>query len=315
MAPTLEVSRLSDAEKIQEAIRRSARLLPHDVAQQLEAILSPASLAVMGATIAAWAVSHAFGVGEVADVALLAIGLGFCGWGVFDGFRDLTRFVNAAVHAGSQQDLDQAASYFARAVTEIGVNLVMAILLRKPVRSLGAAMKDGGYANLSFRPDYSNLNFRPGLEGVEPPPPPGVKPAVTTAELEPGVAGVTSSYGDITLDWKLSPEEQRLTLDHERVHAFLSPRFGPLRQIRARLAMSGYSRSILLRYVEEAAAETYAQVRASGIRGVITGITFPIQNGYITVTQINVAQGVFLGIIIVDGHTMHVMLSHQKPRR
>lgn len=298
---TLDVSALSVEEKIAEAIKRSLRLMPHDVARQLEAMLSPASLAAMAAAIVAWAVSHAFGVGEAADLAMLAIGLGFCGWGIFGGFRDLARFGREAMSARSEQDLDRAADYFAKAVIEIGINALMALLLRKPIRSF---REMGG---------PQRLNFRPNLRQIEPPPPPGVKPAVTYAELADGDYGVTNSYGDITINSKLSPEEQRLTLDHEKVHSFLSPRFAPFRQIRARLAISGYVRSALLRYLEEAMAETYAQVRAGGIKGVITGITFPIQNGYLRIGEISVMQGVFLGVILVDGHLMHVMLTYSKP--
>jgi hypothetical protein len=300
---TRNVATLSAEEKIGEAIKRSLRLLPGDVARQLEAMLSPASLAAMCAAIVAWAVSHAFGVGEVTDLALLAIGLGFCGWGIFDGFRDLAHFAGEAMRARSDQDLDRAAGYFASAVTKIGVNTLMALLFRKPIRSFREMGGPG------------NLNFRPNLVRVEPPPPPGVKPTVVLGELDTGVYGVTDPYGNITINWKLTAEEQRLTIDHESVHSFLSPKFGPLRQIRARLAMSGYARSSLLKYLEEAMAETYAQVRARGMKGTIAGITFPIENGYLCIEEIQVAQGIFLGVIVVDGHMLHVTLAHDRPGR
>lgn len=305
--PTLNVSTLSSEEKIAEAIRRSLRLLPHDIAMQLEAMLSPASLAVMCAAIVAWAVSHAFGVGEVADLALLGIGLGFCGWGIFDGLRDLGRFASSAIHARSEQDLDTAAGYFANAVVEVGVNTIMAILLRKPIgsfRELGGVKK---------------LNFRPNLLRVEDPlPPPGVKPVVQLGKLDPGVNGITSWYGDITISRKLRPEvhpeEYKVTLDHEMVHSFFSPKMSMLRNVRARLVMSGYSRSALLKYLEEAMAETYAQVRARGIHGVITGIRFPLKDElYISIAEWNVVKGVFLGVIVVEGHIMHVSLTHPQP--
>lgn len=296
---TLNVATLSNEQKIEEAIKRSLRQLPHSVAAQLGAMLSPASLAAMTAALLAWAASHAFGVGEVADLALLAIGLGFCGWGIFDGFHDLARFCTSAINARSEQDLDTAAGYFASAVTEIGINALLALLFKKPIRSLSEL---GGLKNI-----------RPGLVRVEPPPPPGVKPTITVSELGPGMQGVTTTYGDITISRELTTEEQQMTLDHEKVHSFLSPRIGPFRQIRARLAISGYARSALLRYLEEAMAETYAQMRARGVRGVVTGITFLLENGYLSIAEINVMQGVFLGVIVVDGHRMHVMLSHHRP--
>lgn len=296
---SLNVSSLPVGQKVEEAIKRSIRFLPHDVAAQLEAMLSPASLAIMAAALVAWMVSHAFGVGEVADFALLAVGLGFCGWGIFDGIRDLIQFGNTAMHATSERDLDQAAQYFASAVTKIGVNALMALLFRKPIQKFTA---NGG---------LKGLNFRPSLEPVSPPPPAGVKPTVRFAPMPPADYGATTEYGDITINSNLSPAEKQLTLDHERVHSFLSPKINFLRQFRARVGISGYVRVMLLQYLEEAMAETYAQVRANGVKGVITGIKFPIKNGYLTVDDlVTQTQGAFLGVIAVEGHILHVMLAH-----
>ena len=77
--------------------------------------------------------------------------------------------------------------------------------------------------------------------------------------------------------------EQALVRAHEVVHRFLTPRFGLLRAFRVRLSMSGYLRSALLQYLEEALAETVAQLRVNGTAGALQGLRFPVANGYVTI--------------------------------
>ena len=102
--------------------------------------------------------------------------------------------------------------------------------------------------------------------------------------------------------------EQRLTLYHEWVHRILSPRFGPFRRFHAQLSGSAYERSALLRYLEEAMAESFAQLKVHGVGKLITGIRFPVVNGYISVTQA-AAEGVATGNIFVSGTMFRVYLN------
>lgn len=291
------VAALSQQGKIGEALKRSVPLLPREVGLQVQAMLSPASLAILASSLVVWAASHAFGVGELADFLLLAAGLGACGVGIFGGLHDLERFVRTAMGASTDRDLDTAAGYFAKAVLEIGVNTLFAFFLKKPLRSFAEA--DG----LAFK------NVKPGLVKVPPPPPIGVKPSVTYKNLAGNVCGYAETYGDITINTRLSQEEQGITLNHEKVHAFFSPKLASFRQVRAGIARSGYARSALLRYIEEAIAEGYAQVRAKGFRGVITGVQFPLELGYITAQEKIIGQGVFLGVISVENQTWFTTLS------
>lgn len=295
----LTVTAMTREQKVAEGIKRGVHLMPRQIAGQLEALITPASLATMAASLVALVIAQALGVGEIADLFLLAAGLGFCGKGVFDGLRDLTRFVEDATGAKSERDLDVAAGYFAKGAMELGVNAIMTILLKKPIQSFY---------------DMGGFRFRgvdPGLQWVRTPPPPGVAPTVSYRPIAD--YGQTDAYGNITIDSSLDAKTAKLTLDHEMVHRFFSPKLAPFRAIRARWAMSGYSRAPLLRYIEEALAEGNAQVRAQGLRGVITAVKFPLEGGpyaYVTAEQRNVALGTFLGIVIVDGQMMHVNLFH-----
>lgn len=68
---------------------------------------------------------------------------------------------------------------------------------------------------------------------------------------------------------------------HERVHQILTPRLYVLRQFRVESRAGSYVRSSLRRYIEEALAETAAQLGVHGFRQFFTGILFPVRNGYV----------------------------------
>lgn len=77
----------------------------------------------------------------------------------------------------------------------------------------------------------------------------------------------------------------------------------------------GYNRSYLLRYLEEAIAETVAQLRVNGFSktNLIRGIRFPVDNGYmVTVGAIKgEVRQIFLGPITAGGMTYQVWASRR----
>jgi hypothetical protein len=111
--------------------------------------------------------------------------------------------------------------------------------------------------------------------------------------------GGTDMFGNVEYSTQGTAQQQALARFHERVHSALSPRFVLLRGFRARMGQSAYERSALLRYVEEALAESYAQFRVNGIRGIPEGIRFPIANGYVTLSR--VVTEAAIGTIIYAG--------------
>jgi hypothetical protein len=72
-------------------------------------------------------------------------------------------------------------------------------------------------------------------------------------------------------------------------------------------------------------AESFAQVAVHGLRGLMTGITFPVRNGYVSllvrqVTHNGVlmpvvpeAAGLYLGIVNVNSWLWDVYYSPQRP--
>jgi hypothetical protein len=130
-------------------------------------------------------------------------------------------------------------------------------------------------------------------------------PPIADPTLPPGT-GRTDRFGNITYSSAGSATDQALTRYHEQVHSFLSPRLNRLRSFRADLMMAGYQRSAFLRYLEEALAETYAQLRVHGIRGLPTGLRFPIRNGYVTLRA--VVTEAAIGTVLYGGATYGVYI-------
>jgi hypothetical protein len=64
--------------------------------------------------------------------------------------------------------------------------------------------------------------------------------------------------------------------------------------------MSAYARSALLRHVEEALAEGYAQLRINGLAAAVRAYRFPLDGGYVTVAQL-ATEGCAIGSIVLGG--------------
>jgi hypothetical protein len=223
--------------------------------------------------------------------------------------KELIAFARGVNSAKSDGDLDEAADHLARAVSMIGVQAVLMLLLHtapKPYAHRPPGIPRGWW------------NFGPAPRA-----PSGrwfYKSTTTTvppSRLPLGAAGVTSEWGDIEISSVLSASEARTTLLHEQVHSFLTPKLYPLRELRAQIRIQGYARSVFLRYIEEAMAETYALLRTKGLdmNALIEGITFPVTSGGYRITLRQTSKefrGVLLGPIKVGGMVWNVWLAPEK---
>ncbi|MDR2154826.1 MAG: hypothetical protein LBE78_07360 [Burkholderiaceae bacterium] len=283
---------MSDTEKIGEAMRRALPYVSPEAQSIIKSLLQPQTLAIIAGTLAVWAGSHAFGVGEIVDIILLGVGIATLGFAVFEGASELYEFTVGATRAHSDGDLENAGRHFARAVTLLGVSTLQAILLRGQGRTVAARSSPKVYP-------------RPY---VGPPPPAGNQLRISRpAQIIGGHAGKTSVYGVIQVARNQSLTEQQVTLFHELVHRYFSPRFGPFRQIRAEIRMSAYSRLALLRYLEEALAEGYGQLMVHGLARALGAIKFPIQGGYVTASQLT-NEGLIIGTITLSGTLFYISI-------
>jgi hypothetical protein len=289
----VEIARLPTVDRLGEALRRSLPYLPGNTRQAVEEMLRPENLAMIAGVLTVWAGSHFFGIGEIVDVVLLTVGVVGLGFAVFEGAGALYDFTTVAISARSDSQLDVAARHFARAVTLLGVSTLQALLLRGQGRSIIARGRPRVYP-------------RPNV-GV--PPPSGNQLRLARpAQVTGGTLGETKPFGQITVARNQSLDEQRVTLFHELVHRYFSPRTGPLRRLRAELAWSAYSRSAFLRYLEETLAEGYGQLRVHGFARALGSYRFPINGGYVTVSEL-VGEGRAVGTITLGGALFYVSVS------
>lgn len=286
------IASLSNDKKLALAIERSLAMLPVEAAEIVKSMLSPTNIAIMLGTLVLWATSHFVGIGEIVDVILLAAGVLILGFSVFDGAEELTSFTTTAIRATNENQINDAARHFAKAVDILGISIISAILLRRSARPV----------------------LKRGMPRFHPMPKLG-KPPIKTIIRRPhslpgGDLGETDAWGNIAVSRSQSISEQRLTLYHEWIHSVLSPKFKLFRRFRAQFRLNAYNRSALMTYLEEAIAESYSQLRAYGLRKAITGFSFPLDRGYITVSELR-GEGIAIGNIIVGSTLFHVYLHHQ----
>jgi hypothetical protein len=108
-----------------------------------------------------------------------------------------------------------------------------------------------------------------------------------------GALDSTDAFGNITIRAGLSGKDLLLTLRHEAVHRFFSPKTpGLLQGVRARLGMWGYNNSHMLRFIEETIAETYATGSLSaGLR-----LSLDPASG-ISLGRVTAEAGLYLGVV------------------
>jgi hypothetical protein len=305
-----DVSRWSNADKFGDAMRRSLPRLGPEAREEIEKLLTPEALAIVAGVLVLWVGSHFIGIGEIVDIVVLTVGVFAIGLAVFDGVGELSAFATTALGARREEDLDRASVHFANAVAILGVQAVLAVLFRGAPKT-----------------------FRGGRLNVGPPPPvtPGraYSPTLRSTRSLPAAAGSTTFWGDIVISRLGTAADRRLVALHESVHRALMPKLYFLRQFRVQNRAASYTRSTLAKYLEEALAETIAQVGVHGFQQVFKGIAFPIREKYVTLVRservfaahgIEIilpiapeALGLFAGSILVSGMRFDVFMAERRP--
>jgi hypothetical protein len=299
-----EIARMSDADRVGEGMKRGIGKLGPAIQAQLAALVKPEALALAGGFFVAWLVSHAVGVGFVVDAIFLGVGVVSVGLSVFSGIDELIVFGHGAIGARTIAALDLAAVHFANAVSILGVQALISLLLRRAPQTFRNRPSVGP------APAPAAFRLKPGLRAVR--------------NMEAGT-GVTSWYGEITISRLGTSVDRRLAALHESFHRVLMPKLNVLRQVRADGRAASYHGSALLKYLEEAIAESYAQVSVHGIKELLTGITFPVDGAYVTLINravinnkavfpvIPEAAGIFLGVANARGWLWQVYHSFRRP--
>ncbi|WBF45984.1 hypothetical protein [Serratia rubidaea] len=314
----MDVIRMDLQSKLQVVLTKAASLLPSDVGEQLLAMVTPQALATMAGVVAVWASAHFFGIGEIADVILLLVGWLAIGGVAIEAGKKLYDFALKTNNARTEADLDAAAKDLAEAITLIGVNTVLVILFRKkpgdtfktPLRGVNMPRYSTEIATRMNLPRNGGWRYTPTIK---------------ITKYKDVIQGATKPWGDAVVGRNyypgaMSKDEAYLkmltTLYHERVHMAVAPKFYLLRELRVFMRQSGYTKSYILRYLEEALAETIGLLRARGMRPeyIIQGFKFPLGNTYeITFSLLrHEASGILMGPVTVGGIVYSVWYGIQK---
>lgn len=293
---------MSKQDKIGEAMKRSLPELPAEAQEVVKSLISPLNLAIVAGTLILWAGSHFFGVGELVDVILLAVGFVTIGIGVFSGAQELYAFATTAIDAKNDDDLNRAAKHFAKAVSILGITAVAAVLLKTSVKNVSTRIKtnmaNGG----------TPFKIQPRINAGTPPAP-GVKPTTTAVDWIPGGRrGICDAWGNIKILRDQPVSKLKETLYHELVHRWFVPKLGHFKQIRADIAQSGYQKSALLKAIEEASAEGISQLRINGLMAGLKALRFPLKYDYVTIAQLH-SEGNVIGTIVLGGTTFTVSIT------
>ncbi len=291
--------------KLQEALTRSLPKLAPGVREQVSAMLTPEALGIMAAVLVAWVASHAFGVGEAVDLIIVAVGAFSIGLAVFEGLDQLYQFAVRTYQAQTTNDLDAAASHFASAVSILGVQAVLAVLMRGAPKSYRGGVRNGVgpriAAGVAYRPTLRWSKFVKGYGNL------------------PAGSGWTTSWGNIVVSSRGSSVTRQLVMFHERIHQILTPKVARLRDFRISNRNASYKYSSLSRYLEEALAESYAQLRVHGLTDAIAALRFPLKSKYVYLFRRGgydkdfkgmgvITELVGIGAVVVEGVTFDLFL-------
>lgn len=133
LAERQRFKRMSNSDKLGEAIRHAAGRLPGQARDQALALVDPTNLAIMAGALAIWVGAQATPVGWVVNIAMLGAGVVAAGAQAVEVARELRDFALGVLGADDTTDLRAAGDHLAKAVAMVGVDLVVALLLKKAV--------------------------------------------------------------------------------------------------------------------------------------------------------------------------------------
>lgn len=131
-APPQPVATMEKSEKLCRAFVRALGQLPGETMKEVQVMLSPESLALMGTMTTAWLGTQGIPVlGQAVDAALLTLGIVMAAAQTAAVKDSLWNYVRHATAASDEAGLDTAATHLARAVAIVGVSVVTFLLMKK----------------------------------------------------------------------------------------------------------------------------------------------------------------------------------------
>ncbi|WNG50132.1 hypothetical protein F0U60_42920 [Archangium minus] len=123
---------MEKSEKLCRSFVRALGRLPGETMKEVQVMLSPESLALMGTMTTAWLGTQGIPVlGQAVDAALLTLGVVMAAAQTAAVKDSLWHYVEYATGARDEAGLDTAATHLARAVAVVGVSVVTFLLVKK----------------------------------------------------------------------------------------------------------------------------------------------------------------------------------------
>ncbi len=159
-APAAHANLNVDSMSLEDRFVETLKLVPNHLGPEFraefEAALDVEGL-IQGAAIAlaAWAVSHLFGIGFIISGIMLVTGLIFLGRAVFEAAEDLLRGLDIVRNARSTAHLNVAARRIAGFISRVGVQAFFA-LLRRVARGAGGRRRNINDSSAEGNPEVGN---------------------------------------------------------------------------------------------------------------------------------------------------------------
>jgi hypothetical protein len=145
--------RMSNTDKLGVAIRQFALRLPAEARAHAMALVDPGNLAIMAGALAIWVGAQATPVGWVVNIAMFGMGVVAIGAEAVDVAREFRDFAVGVLGADDESELRAAVDHLAKATAIVGVDVVVALLLKKAtvkVREPKMPVPEGGDSKLLF---------------------------------------------------------------------------------------------------------------------------------------------------------------------
>lgn len=117
------VASWSLSDRLSYVFKHAIPNVPSEIANILTDMVQPKSLALVGGLFAAWAIAQATPAGWIADVLMTGIGYAFMGKSIVDLISLCVTVFSQSKNAQCTADLDVAASNFAKALSQVAVQL------------------------------------------------------------------------------------------------------------------------------------------------------------------------------------------------
>lgn len=137
----LSIQSMDVYQRIEEVLSRVPDHLGDEARRDFMVLVGPESLATTSAVLAVWAVSHAFGAGEILDATLMVAGYIAAGPAIWEAARRLREALTRILDATGDQDLDRAAALIADLLGSLGISVFVALVTHAAARAVASDVK------------------------------------------------------------------------------------------------------------------------------------------------------------------------------